>query len=98
MTYYAELNEQNHIVGYYIEDFHGLEKCQSLSRYILVDEELHQHLLSLSYVEITAEPESKIYTIENKDLFVEVISKEVQLGPTLEERIAALETALMGVL
>lgn len=100
IIYYAEIKEKI-ITAYYIEDIHGEELCKSIlvKGGIVVDEELHQYLLTLGEVEFTGIKEDRIYTLLDKSLFnkVEIMIDSTQ-QPSQEERISALETALMGVL
>lgn len=75
--YYAKIIDRI-IEGFYIEEFHGEELCQSIveSGGIEVDEELHQYIISLGKAEFLGIKEEKIYTIIDKDLFKEVIQPE----------------------
>lgn len=99
--FYTKINSSM-IDGFYVVDIHGKEKCQSIldNGGILIDEELHQHLLTLGQVEITATKEDRVYTINDKDLFREIplVVDTVPQPPTLEERMAVLEELMMGVI
>lgn len=73
--FYAELND-NHIVGYYLEEYHGIDKCNSLTDYIRVNNELHNYLLTLNDVSFNGIRKNEIYTIEDKLNFSQIKPKE----------------------
>lgn len=98
MHYHAELNSQNQILGYYMEEIHGTERCQSLPNSIMIDEDLHEYLLSLGFAELIAPPEGGMYTMENKNVFQKVVPKEILMPPSVDERVAALEQLMLEVL
>lgn len=99
--YYTSI-KNNIIEGFYIEDIHGVNQCDKVLSEggIIIDEELHHHLISLGRVEFKGSVESKIYRIEDKLLFEKVIPKvDVTQKPlSIEERISALEEIMMGVI
>lgn len=78
--YYVKINS-GVIDGFYIEDLHGEQVCNTvyLMGGLKVEEELYQHLLSLGQAEFIGSKEEKIYTILDKDLFKKVIQP---LDPT----------------
>lgn len=99
--YYVKLN-QGDVEGFYIEDLHGTEICTSIYEEggLKIDDELHEYLLTLNSCRFTGVKEDRDYTISDKDSFTAIISppdNTPQL-PTQEDRLAALEAALMGVL
>lgn len=97
IEYYTELIE-NKINGYYLEDRHGKEFCRSINNYIKVNEELHCYLLTLREAKFIGEKEDRLYTIDDKELFSIVEPSQITIEPSFEERLAALESAMMGVL
>ncbi len=99
--YFTEL-KNNVIEGFYLEEINGIQKCNSVleSGGIEIDEELHQHLLSLGQCKFTGVKEGKMYTLSDKDLFEKVVQPvdDIPQQPSLEERLAALEALMMGVI
>ena len=99
--YYAELIN-NKIVGFYLKEIHGIDKCNLIlsNAGIKLDEELHQYLLNLGQSKFIGVKENKIYTLLDKALFEKVIPPvdNTPQEPAMGDRVAALEAALMGVL
>ncbi|WP_346847984.1 MULTISPECIES: hypothetical protein [unclassified Clostridium] len=99
---YMDLDIEKKNNGFYTEDIHGIEKCETILAQggLLVDEELWQHLLVVEECKFIGTVEQREYTILDKDLFEKIIqpvdTKPQQ--PLLEERLAALETLMMGVI
>jgi hypothetical protein len=65
------VNEKGEICGYYPIDL--LEVYKNLpNKSITIDEELHQYLLEKQYKIENLDETKKLYTINDKDLFIEV--------------------------
>ena len=89
------------ITGFYIEEFHGVDKCQSVldNGGIKCDEELWKYILSLGAVTFKEIAEEREYTISDKYLFEKIVQSDTTpQQPSMEERIAALELLMMGVI
>lgn len=89
---YAKL--ENDIIIEYPENKDN-ENCLTL------DDELYQYCLSLGQVKFIGSLEDRIYTISDKELFVQcgVVIEDLGVqSPSTEDRIKALETALLEVL
>lgn len=90
------------ITGFYIEEFHGVDKCQSVLENggIEVDEELWGYILSLGVVTFKEIAEERKYTILDKNLFEGVVQPIdiTPQQPNLEDRMIALENLMMGVI
>ena len=99
--YYAELIN-NKIVGFYLKEIHGIDKCNLIlsNAGIKLDEELHQYLLNLGQSKFIGVKENKIYTLLDKALFEKVIPPvdNTPQAPNADERISALELALLEML
>lgn len=99
--YQARL-ENTVIKGFYIEEVHGAKACEQVlvEGGLNIDEELHDYLLTLNLSKFTGIRESRVYTIQDKNLFSQIIPPpdNTPVPPTNEDRLAALEAALMGVL
>lgn len=91
--YYVDLNNKK-IIGFYIEELHGKEKCEEIisSDGLKIDEELWQYILTLGECKFTGTVEEREYTILDKDLFERVIQPvdTTPQPPTLEERVTTL--------
>lgn len=70
--YYMNLDENKKNNGFYTEEIHGIELCNSIlmNKGIKIDEELWQYLLSLGQVKFIGNIENRQYTILDKDLFM----------------------------
>lgn len=99
--YFTELKNKE-VVGFYNTEIHGEEKCNLVLENggIKIDEELHQHLLSLGQSKFIGVKEDKVYTLSDKDLFEKIIATvdDTPQAPTTEERLGALELALLEML
>ncbi|HAY3897729.1 TPA: hypothetical protein JRS25_003672 [Escherichia coli] len=103
MNYYTILKDKK-IKGFYCKEIHGEDYCKTIiysGGGLEVSEELWSHLLSLGESKFIGKVEERLYTIEDKELFEKVVPPLESIPPTQlsnEERLAALEAALMGVL
>lgn len=99
--FYVDLDNKK-VIGFYIEDIHGVETCNSILKNggFRIDEELWQHLLTLGECKFLGTVEQREYTILDKDLFERVVQPvdTTPQQPSMEERIAALELLMMGVI
>ncbi|WP_346930294.1 XkdW family protein [Clostridium sp.] len=91
---YINLGEDKKINGFYVEDVHGLEKCETIiaNGGLKIDEELWQYILTLGECKFTGTVEAREYTIVDKDLF-EIVVQPVDTTPqppTFNEQLAAL--------
>ena len=100
--FYMDLDTEKEDNGFYTEEIHGLEKCETIiaNSGLKIDEELWQHLLSLGKCKFTGTVEAREYTILDKDLFETVVQSidVTPQQPSTEERLAALEALMMGVI
>lgn len=94
--------QNNKVKGFYTVDIHGEQVCNSVYAMggLKIDEELHQYLLTLGECKFIGTVEEREYTILDKDLFETVIQPidNTPQEPSLEERLAALEALMMGVI
>jgi len=89
--------------GFYAEDIHGIETCNTIIKNggVKIDEELWQYILILGECKFTGAVEEREYTILDKELFEIVVqppTDDTPQQPSLEERLAALEALMMGVI
>ncbi len=99
---YMNLDKEKNTNGFYVEDIHGLDTCNSIIEKggLKINEELWEYLLTLGKCKFVGIVEEREYTISDKDLFERVIQPidTTPQSPSLEERLAALETLMMGVI
>lgn len=69
--YLAGLDKDNKITGFYPIDMLELYKELPIN-FINIDEELHQYLLQKQYKIENLDETKELYTINDKDLFIEV--------------------------
>jgi hypothetical protein len=69
--YLAGLDKDNKITGFYPLDMLDLYK-ELPTNFINIDEELHQYLLEKQYKIENLDRAKELYTINDKDLFIEV--------------------------
>ncbi len=93
MNYYTILKDEK-IKGFYCKDIHGEDYCKTIinSGGLEISEELWSHLLSLGESKFIGEVEKRLYTIEDKELFEEVIQPidTTPQPPSFNEQLVAL--------
>lgn len=91
--YYAVLKESE-IKGFYCEDIHGVDYCETIvnSGGLEISQELWGHLLTLGESKFMGEVEKRLYTIEDKELFEKVVQPidTTPQPPTFSEQLVAL--------
>lgn len=99
--FYVKIDNKK-VLGFYITGLHGLELCNQIyaDGGIKIDDELHRYIISVGEVEFNGVKEDRIYSIEDKALFEQVVQPvdTTPQPPTLEERLMALESLMMGVI
>lgn len=101
--YYSPVARDGELKGFYVEDVHGEKACNDIiiKGGIKVTEELHEYLLTLGIPKIVGVPQPNIeYGILDKDSFTSMpfTPTPPPIEPSDQDRLAALEAALMGVL
>lgn len=102
-NYFGKIEDKsNKIIAFHVEDLDGEFFCKEIINLggIEVSEELHNYMVSQGQVKFIGTLEKRVYTLEDKHLFETVVQPPInnQLTPSNEDRLSALETALMGVL
>lgn len=98
--YYVKI-ENTEGKGFYIEEIHGRDVCIFIYNAggLKIDDELHDYLLTLNTFKFIGVKEDREYTINDKELFKAITTTvEDSHDLTMEERMAALEQLIMGVL
>lgn len=102
LYYYGEIDETKKVTAYYIEDLHGKDFCASVLAKVGVrlDSDLHDYLISLGSVRFEGVISPRVYNMEDKSMFTQILPEPdvTPKPPSANERLEALEAALMGVL
>lgn len=92
--FYMDLDSDKNNNGFYIEDIHGLETCNTIIKNggVKIDEELWQYILTLGKCKFTGVVEEREYTILDKELFEKVVQPidTTLQPPTFSEQLVAL--------
>ncbi|GEM_PF-713632 len=95
MYYFAVLEEDNKIKGFYCEAIHGIDYCKSIidNGGLKLSEELWSYIINLNVsIEFIGKVEDREYTILDNELFEEVVQPidTTPQPPTFNEQLAAL--------
>lgn len=101
-VYYAQLNSEGNIVGFYLKGLHGEDVCNRIytNGGIKINEELWNKLLSYGVSKFKSIKEDRVYIIDDLALFEKYIPPidNTPHEPAIGDRIVALELALLEIL